>query len=553
MSIWTFLGWNLVLWAWCLGFGKAVKWLSRRTEQSTWDFWIGFCGVVGVLPVLHIFLPMGFAAAAIVSVIAFLGWLVSSASRSPRVAIGRRDIAWMGGWLILLVAIGWPSGMGIALQYDAGLYYQQVESWVRSCPAVPGLGNLHGRYAFPNTSFLLTGLLDALAGGPWGARLLGPFLLTRFFVFLMRSHFEANETGRHFQAWISLVLGSFALIALASPGTPVAAPDLVVAVLVCLAGLQFLRDAEDPGRRSDDIIAIAVAMVLLKTSTAPFAAILLAAQMARHWVLPSPRALGTWGAVSAGWLTHSWIQSGYALFPFLGRWGNPDWAMRPERVESMVLAIRGWARWMGSRYLEALDGWWWFWPWIERSIRDPFLRLGGILVVLAAVAWLVFGRSLRHFRAEGARTLLGVLGLSTIVWFFAAPDIRFHAGIVWLGSALLCGILLSSIGPVRWQGVFKGAFAVFYAALAIELGRGATTPMNPFTLLHTVRLPSGLIVNVPDQGDQVWRAPIPATPEITDLIPRGPSLCDGFRAGGRPIRLASPGVYELAPAPPPRP
>lgn len=553
MSIWAFLGWNLILWWWSLGIGRLLGRLARQDYDRRWDAWIGFCGLLSLLPAIHLAMPMGRWAGGFLSAIALTGWLLSSDIRALKPLVTLRDLSWFSGWLLLLVVLGWPVGMGVSLHYDSGLYYQQVQSWVQACPAVPGLGNLHGRLAFPNTSFLLTGMLNGFTGWDWGARILGPFVLTRFVVDLLRSHLESQESGWIFQAWTSLVLALFALFALASPGAVVAAPDLIVAVLVCLAGLRFLEADSERKGVNGKILPFLVTMVLVKTSTAPLALFLLLASVWMSRSIPSLRSISIWGLFSAGWMSHSWVQSGYILFPFVGRLGNPDWAMRPDRVEAMVLAIRGWARWMGGRHLEALEGWWWFTPWLARTAKDPFLILCGAMLAMVFVVWILFGRDPRGFRIGGVPLLLEALGLATVIWFLSAPDIRFLTGLIWLSTAILCGALISGIRFPIVKGVLRGVLVVSMVAITLDLAHAPSTPLNPYTAFHPVRLPSGLVINVPDRGDQVWRAPIPATPEITDLVPRGPSLCDGFRDGGRPLRLVSPGVYEVAAQPTPKP
>ena len=43
--------------------------------------------------------------------------------------------------------------------YDTGLYHAQYIKWIRNYPVVPGLGNLHGRFAFNSMFLVLSGLL----------------------------------------------------------------------------------------------------------------------------------------------------------------------------------------------------------------------------------------------------------------------------------------------------------------------------------------------------------------------------------------------------------
>jgi hypothetical protein len=41
------------------------------------------------------------------------------------------------------------------LGYDTGLYHWQAMKWLESYPVVPGLGNIHGRFAFNSNALLL--------------------------------------------------------------------------------------------------------------------------------------------------------------------------------------------------------------------------------------------------------------------------------------------------------------------------------------------------------------------------------------------------------------
>jgi hypothetical protein len=51
--------------------------------------------------------------------------------------------------MVLLAAQAYPK------VYDTGLYHAQFIQWISTYKTVPGLGNLHGRFAYNNQSFLL--------------------------------------------------------------------------------------------------------------------------------------------------------------------------------------------------------------------------------------------------------------------------------------------------------------------------------------------------------------------------------------------------------------
>lgn len=528
MSIWAFLGWEMLLWAWCRGLGRWVALLSGASVRSGWGGWLGLSGLFVLLPFLHLVLPMQRAVAGIVTVICAVGWFLPGIAHD-RILDRLRD---RGVWLLVLVAVGWAAAMSVSLQYDSGLYYQQIETWARVCPAVPGLGNLHGRLAFPNASFLLTALLDHLAGGPWGARLFGVFVVTNGFLHLLGVHVRAHGGKRLLVSWTSLLSACFVVVCFASPNLVVAAPDLLVAVLITVTGLKFLEMESGLGGHGESLLPLLASMVFVKTSSFVFAGPMLVILFWRFRWRPRGRIIVVWGTLFVAWALHNWIQSGYVLFPFLGRIGTPDWAMRVDRVHEMVLAIRGWSRWMGPRYMDALEGWWWLQPWVGRTCQEFSVKLAGAFLAASSLAWVIFARNRSGFRSEGKLGLLTmVCAVATVLWFSTAPDIRFHLGVLWIVASMLSAALLACIEQPWLLGGLRWLVIALLLAVIVDIGRGPTSALNPKAFVHPVRLPSGLMVYMPDKGDQVWRAPIPATPELTDLRWRGPSLCDGFRDG----------------------
>lgn len=148
------------------------------------------------------------------------------------------------------------------LDYDAGLYHIQAIKWIKNYPAVPGLGNLHGRLAYNSLwfvtqaffdlslfssksnyyvisfvylitliylifsiiklfqkKFTISNLFNSLLIIPiinytWGISSLQPnYILTLIFVFLcskILSSFE-NKSNKKVDLYIGVILASFAI------------------------------------------------------------------------------------------------------------------------------------------------------------------------------------------------------------------------------------------------------------------------------------------------------------------------------------------------------
>ena len=164
----------LVLAGWVAFFPIFVGWgllvrraLDRRAvsgETLFEAFWLGWACVLFFLQVWHLGLPVGgFAFLTIAGTgLAGLLWNGLQIRRLTVTGLARH----VGYLLMICVLALWLANHAIYphLAFDTGLYHLPTIRWLESFPIVPGLGNLHGRFAFNCSYFLYVALLDV---GPW--------------------------------------------------------------------------------------------------------------------------------------------------------------------------------------------------------------------------------------------------------------------------------------------------------------------------------------------------------------------------------------------------
>jgi hypothetical protein len=152
------------------GLGLAMHWAFSPRKIGTSDVltscWMGIALCVLVLQLWHFAMPIGYGVFALVALMAVAG-----------LAINLRMLRhWLTGvlderrWLLgLAIALLWLANhaAGQVFSFDTGLYHLPAVRWSQAYAIVPGLGNLHGRFAFNSSGLLYHALFDI---GPWRGR-----------------------------------------------------------------------------------------------------------------------------------------------------------------------------------------------------------------------------------------------------------------------------------------------------------------------------------------------------------------------------------------------
>ena len=515
------------------------------------DVWTGLGVVTLVLLAWSLFAGIdGWAWAPLVA-LAAVGWTL--AARSRPVPTRAPTLAWVGP----IVLVVWLANLslGETTAYDSGLYHLASVDLASGGPAVAGLGNLHIRLSSAGGHLLMVALLGI---GPWrnaGQHLANGLLLSLLALQLgsLVTRKGGNGSGELTRRVAVLLFPALIVIVAADPAGRVSSPSLDVATLATVvAGGLLLARAVELSYDARYLVAGGGALgtaVATRPQVVPAvvaASVLLVLRI--DWARGVARVLAFALlplACLVGALARQTVLSGYPLFP-LSRLGvDVDWRLDATAVDAYRATVESWARRPGDVTGASLAHWGWLPGWAERVATD--LDVAAVLLVglLVPPLALLVARARRPVEtsSDAAAAMLLLPSAATVAfWFLTAPDTRFAYG----------SILLLLLGLVAWvlpampraRRLSLAVLAVLWAAAGIALVTGGDElvdargsgpfgtfePSVPQTAPFTTR--SGLVVQVPVEGDRCWRVPLCTPTPQPGLVLRGTTPADGFRLGG---------------------
>ena len=556
------LTWALTL-LMVVGIGAAVMHLAGDRPRTGADWvlsgWVGMATVTGVLQLWHLnapVIPITYIALLFTAVVGLR--LLHASLPYPALWRWLRTHPALALALVMLGTLAANQALLGTLRYDAGLYDIQVIQWSRSFAIVPGLGNLHGRFAFNNSTHLWFALADVAPTLPNRGLHLGngvPLLLL-----LAGSVLALGRVLRH------RALDPFTLYALAL--LPLAVRYLLffsiynvdTDLFATLAGLVVLgevlrlltTESALPGR----LVTLAVLVawgITLKLSFAVLGAGLALVGLWRWWGItngPANRLRTVATAVIAGlalvvpWMRRGVVLSGYPLYPSTALAVPVDWQMIPAAAELEAFWVRAWARqhmgytqFVGPFDAPVVVGLDWLGPWFLRNFTTTPNLFDVTLPIIITAGML--GVALYRRVTGLGWWLFAPLGVALVFWWVVAPEPRF-AGALWWGSAAVSAALVGA--ALLPQGQLCGTVAlVALACVALApLQLRWVMPASPDNPFHGVAIPrvdsrdlDGVTFYYPvGGGDQCWAAPLPCAPDypqIDGLCLREPgNLAAGF-------------------------
>jgi hypothetical protein len=543
---------------------------APKPESLIAAFWTGWAITLVYLQIWHLFYKVGLLSLLPLAIAGAAGWVRYGRpfwawlrSLPARTALINTGIAALFLLLLSNQAIwsSWP--------VDLGLYHTQTVKWISEYAIIPGLGNLHHRLAFNNSSFLYAAQLNT-----WVWSGLAFYLTNTLLVFALglRSLVALNRvlqdrqplhlTDVYYSFFMPILLFYVSTALFAGYGT-----DVIVFVLQVVIGGALLHifsaqpiAAAALRRQVTYILLLCAVGVTVKLSFAVFGAFAILAA----WVVFARREnfrtlfrgqlLASWAAVLVlpvlPWLVRHIILSGYLVYPsplisFPVRWKIPY-----DLVEPITATIHNWA--MGrAQYTPGMPAGDWFAIWfppIQFELKEAVVYFVACLLLAAALR--IFGKK-RPVVKHGPLTLIGINLLSLVYWFLTAPDPRFAGAAVWL---LLVSALLLVFQQVIQTGYVRSAHLLTAAVVIllffwlgphftnnISLSRLVTPPFEqeiaaeqspsgeqPFRVTN-----SGLQVYIAadEQAELCWDAPLPCT-RAHDFDPRLALLRPGDLQGG---------------------
>jgi hypothetical protein len=325
---------------------------------------------------------------------------------------------------------------------DTGLYHVQNIKWISSYKVIPGLGNLHGRFAFNNHSFLLEALFSLSFLKHDFFHLLNSYLavtLSVTLIILVYKKLTQNPWRGFLYAGLLILLQVFYLKSVSSP-----TPDIF-----SLAGIWFIFIIyleKITGENSSNlywmpILLMTFFMITVKLSAFPIAliSILFLAEYDNPWWKKMFLLLTAAALVFVPYFIRNFIISGYLIYPYPSiNIFNPDWKIPVQYVNEMktIISTHAQARdWVTRSFTEWLPVWF-------AHLSTGFKIMSCFILISPLITALIvlISRELRRlFKSE--LEIIVICFFAIIFWFFSAPNFRFIYAFLFFYLLITCVII----------------------------------------------------------------------------------------------------------------
>lgn len=437
-------------------------------------------------------------------------------------------------------------------QYDTGLYHAQAIRWIEEYGVVPGLGNLHMRFAY-NSAFMC---LQALFSLEW---LVGQSLHTMNGFLCLCALLYAFGTVRipGKERWqtsdllkcVTVVYVVKSRYSIASPGTDLWA--MILILYICIKWCELTESKEKETTPWCYVCLVGFYALTVKLSAAAIVVLVLYPLylLIREKKFRSIVGNGILAVlIVIPYLIRNVIISGYLIYPYAGiDLFSVDWKMNPGVLLEDSLDIKIWGReCVGiEEYQDTLFAWMPHWFMSQSMGYRILLMVGAVCAV--AVLFMIGKQFARKKYAYTAILAAGEVCL--IFWLMTAPLIRYGQVYVFIIIALALGGWERK-AAASGKDIFAAAGAlVMLSALLFLSGKiGKMGEMEPGWLLR--QPPYGAwparqvqVENVtiwePTESDLIGYPAFPSTPQggqLDHLKLRGDGFEDGFRYTEEPQR-----------------
>ncbi len=301
---------------------------------------------------------------------------------------------------------------------------------------IPGLANIHARYALNNASFLIQAAwsFTSLTGQPVYA--LNGVLLAALFAGLLKRSFQAPTLSLAFiYAALLCVLCTPLLVNISAPSSDVLAAVCIAWPLLLLTEQAALHPRIGSGKLAPQLVPLLILLFSIPAKLSSFP-ILAVVGCALICLSPDQRRIASWlkiGGITAliyiPWLLRNYIMSGFLIFPFpyLNLF-HPDW-QSPVSIHQYLLYFIDVEpkKVPGTTFSNPPSFPHWLLPWIKTFFErgTPLDPLFFLLCILSPLAWIPIFRSRRRQSFPFLLWTMVYLG----VWaaFLTSPVLRYFA------------------------------------------------------------------------------------------------------------------------------
>lgn len=446
--------------------------------------------------------------------------------------------------LLLILFLLWTfltSRGGIHI--DTDLYHAQSIRWIEEYGVVPGLGNLHERFAYNSSFFALSALysmkfltgksLHACSG--YFALLLSVTTLdiTRSW---KRRCFTLSDFAR---------VGAIYYLTTITDEVVSPASDYSIMCVVFFIVIKWLDLLEEKDTTPFSLLCVVGVYALTLKLTAGL--ILLLLVKPAYLLIKKKRIkeiflyLGMGIAVAVPWFARTIVISGWLLYPFpkLDLF-QVDWKMDTVLVEVDAAQISAWGKALYNIALLDTPITQWLPNWFRSTLSgtEKLLILGNvfcIVVFIGAAVWVFFKKKWKEL---DILLVLVTLVCSYLFWQLSAPLMRYGYAYVLLLDVVTAGWLLIRLNWNRLQNmvyfvlIFYGFYKIFvlgkyiYDCRLVECyiwqADYGTYELESYEI-------DGVTFYKPVMGALTGYDLFPAAPTQANIELRGDGLKDGFR------------------------
>lgn len=551
-----------------VGLGWAIEQLipSRNTDKPcVGTIWVGLMGFACITYALNLFTGLvGWQMKTVILLSMFPGVLRTLKFVRLRALLRRRFsifniflVVMVGATIVVLA--NWS--IGAAQVGDSSTYHIGLVDYATKYPVIPGLANLHSRFGFNSTTYLLSAVFQNGFWGIEGFRLANGFICVLvLFEVVVRVRKIANSGSGDISDYVLLFgLNIVIYSAIWIPSTSISSPspDLPAALLLLMAIVYsskafLVGDDEHYGLA----FCVAVLSFTFRPVTAPLVVFLFS--LIAYQILAQKRiqritvvTLLLSGLLLSLVVIRNIVISGYLYYPSALRVSWLDWAVPKSSAEIDLNAIEAWAKTPAVPYAQVLQSNSWIGGWISRWKQYFFLPsisilLGG-LVLVTAMRYNIKG--LLH---NAPKKLFITIIILVTFWGYSAPDPRFAVGIIAAAIALPASWGLVLLGECKIKKRITSVQLALLLIIGAQFSYIALTPTYPYSTLfrsasinfesgfvpfqgaptRSVTLKSGLIIQVPSADGGCFRTEmctIGVNSMNEGLVLRGIDITDGFR------------------------
>lgn len=427
--------------------------------------------------------------------------------------------------------------------FDTALYHTQNIKWIQSFEVIPGLGNLHFRFAFNSMFFPVSALFSFEIPSSFAAAsiVMYPLNSVAFIVMILGVYSDIKRAVKktNIKEIIFLVLVGIMSFLFLKKHINSPSPDVITGILVVFV-LRYVR--KHPSIKLPiNVFVVLTGIILLcitfKLSTLFLALVLLPflfKNKFKYWVYASGIGL----VVVLPYFVRNYYLSGYLVFPLAGiDIFSADWKLPLEKAIVESNWITSWARIPNKNYAEVLAMPLWKW------VPIWFLNLKIISKVAVCSQIVLLPLVIKRYQSRCSINVCLVILISIIFWFIKAPDVRFAYGFLIISTALVFSEFFGKISFLRtwtdslndrpFTGVARKSlgFALVITVGIFMIPKLPEYGMFPAAMpqVETKTIETNFSYFVPKTSPKCFNHELPCTPYLKSNIQlRGETIEDGF-------------------------